>query len=621
MSINSTDCRRPIMYISQVHIENFRCFRECTIEFNPNLTVIVGANNIGKTNLLAALSLIFSPDASNSSRQLSEDDIWMGWKDDGKLPRVKVQVTLAGMETDAELGLVAKWLENSADELRARITYEFRPVTEPEILPTALPVDTYGWVIYGGEIEREPIDYHNLTQVRLELLHALRDAEREMSRGGHRKLSRLIARYKPDGFDDTPDDGTQTDKTRVEDALVLLNQCLESAEPVAASQTAVNRRLTEVSGSSNAQSIAFRPAPLGFDDLIRNLQVLIQNRSGQNLGRVELNGLGYNNLLYVSVLLTDFFKRRALSGPQGLTLPVVAIEEPEAHLHPHLQKILTRYFAAGGDGQVIVTTHSTHVSSSVDPSHIVVLHQEAPGVVRGVKVGKLFTGTSSLTRQLNALRKYLDATRSTLFFANSVMLVEGLAEAIVFPVIAEHCLGFNVDDKHISIVAVQGTGFRPFANLFGPDAIQRRCAIVTDADPDAGCFPLSENEPGYEPAARVTILQAEMEEAKAGYVRVFPNLKTLEHDLIVHGNRPLVEEALRRAVDLSEKITDPKVATACGVPSADLRGFSRAVLDAVGSAKGAFAQALAGVISERSTEFVVPDYIQDAFEFCVGSNS
>jgi len=621
------------MYISEVYIKNFRCFREFRLELNPVLTVLVGENNIGKTNFLRALALIFSPNATSLSRHLELDDIWMHWHrgscvggegaeeqthttpeetDVPKgLPVVTIQVTIAGLETVEEKALVAKWLVNSKTELKARVTYQYRPVTQPEgKIPSVLPIDNYEWVIYGGEVEREQIDFRDLARIRLELLPALRDAEREMSRGSRRLVGNLVSRFKPDGYDTSE----QPDRIRVDEALAALNESLEKAKPIAQSEKQLNAQLGEVAGQSNKQSAVIKPFRQEFDDLARNLRVLVGPQQGLERD-IELNGLGYNNLLYVAALLTDFYQRRKLRGPKGITLPVVGIEEPEAHLHPHLQKLLNRYFASRGKGQAIVTTHSTHVSSSVDPSHIVVLHRSTVGDIRATSVGQLFEGSKSLQRQLEALARYLDATRSTLFFGKSVMLVEGLAEAVLLPVISKHVLKFDIDDKGISIVAVGGVGFRPFARLFGRERIQRRCAVLTDSDPGHDCFPLVKAE-GYSPSRRVINLEKDLPMESDGYVRVFSNLKTLEHDIIVAGNRQLVTLALERAIDLSDRITRPAVQTAMDKQS--IAAFSRCVLQVVSDAKGAFAQALAAAIAAEPDSFTVPGYITDAFGFLLG---
>ena len=195
------------------------------------------------------------------------------------------------------------------------------------------------------------------------------------------------------------------------------------------------------------------------------------------------------------------------------------------------------------------------------------------------------------------------------------MLVEGMAEAILLPVIAKECLGFDIDDKGISIVAVGGISFRPFATLFGPKGIQRRCAILADSDPGPGSFPLTRDDADYEPAQRVTNLQTEMKKEKGSYVEVFNNLKTIEHDIIASGNRETVEKALSTALDLSDRITEPKVEEAIG--QQDTKAFSQSVLEVIASAKGAFAQALADTIAQSETSFTVPDYISKAFSFLI----
>ena len=607
------------MYISKVHIENFRCFASCTVNLNPKLTVLVGENNIGKTNFLAALSLVFSTDISNSSRQLQTEDIWDGWRSLGALPVVRIQIDFEGFENDAEKALVQKWLLNSPQTLKARINYEFRPQSTPPQLPDQLPINDYEWVLYGGELERERIDYRDLIQIRLELLHALRDAERELSTGGRKRLGKLVERYKPDGFDD----GNNPLKQKVERTAQLLNLRFQRTQPITDVQDQLNQRLESVSGPTNKQDAQIIPADIGFDDLVRNIRLNVGLPGGQ-VRPVEFNGLGYNNLLFISVLLSEFYKRRQIKQG-GITLPIVAIEEPEAHLHPHLQRFLNRYFVDNEDGQVIVTSHSTHITSSVNPEHLVVMYRDSNGLITGTGVKNIFAQDAVSRRNLNALQRHLDATKSTLFFARSIILVEGLAEAVLIPILSKKCFGIDLDDKGVSVVAVHGTAFAPFIQLFGPDSIKKKCAVITDSDPPQSIhpdqpyiagedyYPLSLNDAEFQPAQGVVNLAANIDAEKAGYVKVFNSLKTFEHDFIVQNQRALLEDALDLAVQMSTKITAPMINRA--KEQVDLKSFSKLVLFAIKDAKGAFAQALAERITSDQAVVSAPSYIVDAFRF------
>ncbi|HAH88154.1 MAG TPA: hypothetical protein DCL60_12380, partial [Armatimonadetes bacterium] len=46
------------MYIASIRIQNYRCFSDTTVEFQPHMNVIIGENNAGKTAILHALNLI-----------------------------------------------------------------------------------------------------------------------------------------------------------------------------------------------------------------------------------------------------------------------------------------------------------------------------------------------------------------------------------------------------------------------------------------------------------------------------------------------------------------------------------------------------------------------------------
>lgn len=115
---------------------------------------------------------------------------------------------------------------------------------------------------------------------------------------------------------------------------------------------------------------------------------------------------------------------------------IVGIEEPEAHLHPHLQRHLASNIQSINekeDLQIILTSHSTHITSALNMDNMVVLFNESGKVkehfylmVLGMIKGKVHR---------HYLEKYLDATKSSMFYARKIILVEGIAEEIIVPVL------------------------------------------------------------------------------------------------------------------------------------------------------------------------------------------
>lgn len=203
------------------------------------------------------------------------------------------------------------------------------------------------------------------------------------------------------------------------------------------------------------------------------------------------NGLGYNNLIYMSLLLA---KMQANSDGNYLSsnakvFPILAIEEPDAHLHPAMQykflKFLRENKGKKKVRQVFVTTHSTQITAALPLDEIICLHNENNELKIGYP-GKVFPDDDKGTKAKAYVQRFLDATRSDMLFAQKVILVEGIAEQLLLSTMAK-CIGESLEDKHIAVINVGGRCFDHFLHLFDSSnlyTIPKKIACLTDRDPE-----------------------------------------------------------------------------------------------------------------------------------------
>jgi putative ATP-dependent endonuclease of OLD family len=258
------------------------------------------------------------------------------------------------------------------------------------------------------------------------------------------------------------------------------------------------------------------------------------------------NGLGYNNLLFMSAVLGDMSVTKI-----EVHLNLFTIEEPEAHLHPQLQELVHNFFERKiknySSIQVIYTSHSPTLVSRIGINSINLLYED----MQTIRCYPLSSAHLEEKDQSD-LEQYLDVTKSQMFFAKGILFVEGICEAILLPEMAK-MINRPFDKFAVEVVNVDGTSFRPFAKIltlptggkcFAKAAIltdDDRCTnkddqttyIAKDLDFDDDLTGINEKIQNGTPSARFENIN---ELCTGINIEVCGAIKTLEYELALHLN-------------------------------------------------------------------------------------
>lgn len=376
-----------------------------------------------------------------------------------------------------------------------------------------------------------PIEGDLREYLRATYLRPLRDAERELRPGRRSRLSKILGalpgmdvQAKPAG------DGAQP---TLLDTMRAAEQAFEVNAGIRAVESDVNTKfLGDLSFADDPLKAKLGLGTKGsFDQLLERLELQL-DAPPDHIERLN-RGLGYNNLLFMAAELL-------LLQSHSDQVPLLLVEEPEAHLHPQHQtlfmQVLEEKTAPSGANeqrqqvQALISTHSPTLAAGVQlDAMIMMIWHRTYSLARG--------RTRLESDDYDFLRRFLDATKANLFFARGLLIVEGDAENILLPAIARK-IGRPLSKHGVSIVKVGHRGLFRYSRIMqraDGAAMPVRVALLPDRDipPDAAKVlvldRLTESEWTAEGiAAHIATLRRD----EGGSVVAFPSAQwTLEFDL------------------------------------------------------------------------------------------
>lgn len=541
------------MYLSKVIIKNYRLLIDAELEVDPKTTLIVGRNNTAKTSSLICISKALSgsvfsfDDYPLSKRENIYSDIELFMKREisfeelfERLEPISVDFFIDYSLEDSEdsLGALAPFIiDIDVKTTVAQIGVEFRLRHQEESIWRLLKP-----YYYNNDVFTPPDDAYNLLKKKFNRLFELSiyainpnnkkqrqkktigelanlfpyqpvPAERRLGEDGTQdeSLSDLISNF----FDMNEED---LDKGVVDKVRQLKDIIEKSGKAI---QIDSDRILSELVhdaicfGYPNGEELQLGvTTTLSIDDQIkRKTQLSYTGKDDEERLPSTYNGLGYKNLIKIEFILASFAKIIEQKG--DACIPLLFIEEPESHMHPQMQQLFTKYLEeflskrAQVDIQVIMTSHSAHIASTIPFSEIRYAHKSKDNV----KYRNLNKFAQDNSVNVDFIKKYLTLTKCDLFFADKAILIEGASERLLLPDMIGKCSksgdfnsqAYELPNQYYTLIEVGGAfayKFIPFINFLGIP-----CLVLTDLDSVSGKNHISALVSGGDTTSNETIKQ------------------------------------------------------------------------------------------------------------------
>lgn len=643
------------MYLKYIQIINFKNSKSSRFEFKKGTNTIIGENDSGKTNALTAMRILLDDSYYYNSKRLKESDFsyalgnWKGhW--------IIISAFFDEIsEIDANNEFCAELIPTSEDAnflksyIRSKgnnygtVTLYIRPnrakrkelfeasgKADFDLIRSKIKLSDYEFyytsraqsdftdkIVYNsivGDLDAKkyanPVDEDssimgaklnimNVWQhISMVYIDALRDVESELHKPKN-PIRQVIDSIESEISDLDIDD--------IKSKIKNLNEKISNIPQINDVGKNINNKLLDMIGTVYSPDIKLESRlKENFSTLSRYITLLPSNQAD-----IDQLGLGHLNMLYMAMKLVEFEANRNRE-----LLNIMIVEEPEAHIHTHIQKTLFDSLKITDSyTQIIMSTHSTHLSevSDIDKINIMKMHDNISIVMNPTK--NLDTFGENVLKHKGAsfstiLSRYLDAKRSVLLFSKGVILVEGDGEEILIPALVKKILGVSLDEMGIGLINVGSVAFENIACIFDEDRLQRRCAIITDLDST-----LSNARKCSEKAEKLGKMRQEKLNALFNnnpYVDSFYAKYTLEVDFInIEANRKVICDIIE---DTYQEESAKQKYKEVIINGTDAERYDSTLTVVEYIKKGWYATLLSSKLDSSNR---IPDYIINALAFAV----
>ena len=424
--------------IDKVRIKNFRSLRNVEVNLQP-VTLLVGANNAGKTTFLRALNTVFGVNKS----QITRDDLFIDKDSQQPEKSIVIDIRIIPVDDKGKRLFVFEdsWVQVfGADAKPDDIGDCFAFRTEIKFINEGDKYESNQYVLTDWQMP-EPTKKDRLTSTvsKAVLLYFI-DAQRDLNDD---------ARLRNSYFGKL---ATQMDNDYDQDTLAEITDLVKELNEKAVDKSKVlshlKTKLSELNRTTQTkgEGVSISPFPKKIRDLHKGMKVDFQD-NGSDTFSMEYHGMGTRS--WASILSFGAFSSweadlKKVKSEQYF--PILALEEPEAHLHPNAQRTLYRQLKSF-NGQKIISTHSPYLAGQAELSELRHFYKsEDRTEITEIHLEEL------KEEDQHKIRFDIENSKGEVLFSNLIVMCEGETEQILLPIFAKRYWGISDFELGINFV-------------------------------------------------------------------------------------------------------------------------------------------------------------------------